>query len=84
MQNKGLIRFLAWAFALVCLFQLSFTFATTSVQRKAKKAAETYISTEQAKQFVANRTLTTKPMRKFISALPIASARLVKSTLVLT
>ena len=56
MQNKGLIRFLAWAFALVCLFQLSFTFATTSVQRKAKKAAETYISTEQAKQFVANRT----------------------------
>ena len=56
MQNKGLIRFLAWAFALVCLFQLSFTFATTSVQRKAKKAAEAYVSTDQAKQIVSNRT----------------------------
>ena len=36
MQNKGLIRFLVWAFALVCLFQLSFTFVTSGIERKAK------------------------------------------------
>ena len=59
MQNKGLIRFLAWAFALVCLFQLSFTIVTNSVQNKAKKSAENYIATEQAKQIVANRASTT-------------------------
>ncbi len=56
MQNKGLIRFLAWAFALVCLFQLSFTFVTSSVERKAKKAAENYIKSEPAQKLVASRT----------------------------
>ena len=56
MQNKGLIRFLAWAFALVCLFQLSFTVVTSRVESKAKKTAENYIQSEQAKQFIASRT----------------------------
>ena len=56
MQNKGLIRFLAWAFALVCLFQLSFTFVTSSVERKAKKTAENYIKSEPAQKLVASRT----------------------------
>lgn len=56
MQNKGLIRFLAWAFALVCLFQLSFTFVTSSVERKAKKTAENYIKSEQTQKLVADRT----------------------------
>ena len=46
MQNKGLIRFLAWAFVLVCLYQLSYTFVTSSVNRKAKKAAEAYAASE--------------------------------------
>ncbi|MBR4506316.1 MAG: protein translocase subunit SecDF [Bacteroidales bacterium] len=59
MQNKGLIRFLAWAFALVCLFQLSFTFVTSSVQRQAKKNAEAYIETAQAKQIVSSRASNT-------------------------
>ena len=56
MQNKGLIRFLAWAFALVCLFQLSFTFVTSSIESKAKKTAENYIKNEQTQRFVAERT----------------------------
>ena len=56
MQNKGLIRFLAWAFALVCLFQLSFTFVTSNVESKAKKAAENYIKSEQTQKLVADRT----------------------------
>ncbi|MBR1784529.1 MAG: protein translocase subunit SecDF [Bacteroidales bacterium] len=56
MQNKGLIRFLAWAFALVCLFQLSFTFVTGNVERKAKKAAENYIVSSPARQYVERHT----------------------------
>lgn len=59
MQNKGLIRFLAWAFALVCLFQLSFTFVTSSIESKAKKAADNYIKNEQTQKFVADRTANT-------------------------
>ena len=56
MQNKGLIRFLVWAFALVCLFQLSFTFVTSGVERKAKADAKNYVNSDQAKQIVAART----------------------------
>ena len=37
MQNKGLIRFFAILFALVCLYQLSFTFSTRSWESKAHK-----------------------------------------------
>ena len=39
MQNKGAIRLLAIALALVCLYQLSFTIVTSSVQNKAEKYA---------------------------------------------
>lgn len=49
MQNKGLIRFFAILFAVVCLYQLSFTFSARSVEKKAKSYAEK-IATAQAKQ----------------------------------
>ncbi len=39
MQNKGLIRFFAIAFALVCLYQLSFTYFANKVERDAKSYA---------------------------------------------
>ena len=39
MQNKGLIRFFAIAFALVCLYQLSFTFVSRKVERNARAHA---------------------------------------------
>ncbi len=39
MQNKGLIRFFAIAFALVCLYQLSFTYFSNKVERNAKAYA---------------------------------------------
>jgi len=39
MQNKGAIKFFAIAFALVCLFQLSFNFFTNSTERAATKYA---------------------------------------------
>ena len=55
MQNKGLIKFLAWAFALVCLFQLSFTVVTNVVQGNAKTDAENYVNSEQVQKMIANR-----------------------------
>ena len=35
MQSKGIIKWLAALLALACVFQLSFTFVTRSVERKA-------------------------------------------------
>jgi SecD/SecF fusion protein len=40
MQNKGLIRFFAIAFALVCLYQLSFTYFSRKVERDARSYAQ--------------------------------------------
>lgn len=37
MQNKGALKFLAIMLAIACAFQLSFTFVTQSVQKKAAK-----------------------------------------------
>ncbi len=39
MQSKGLIKFFAIAFALVCLYQLSFTFFANRVERDAERYA---------------------------------------------
>ncbi len=39
MQSKGVIKFFAIAFALVCLFQLSFTFVTRSIEKDAREYA---------------------------------------------
>ena len=49
MQNKGLIRFLAWAFILVCLYQLSFTIVTRNIEGKAKADAEMFAANETTK-----------------------------------
>src|SRR5574344_80522 len=46
MQNKGLIKFLTVAFVLVCLFQLSFTFATRGVEKRAKQDAEAFVKSD--------------------------------------
>jgi len=40
MNSKGLIRAFTLIFGLVCVYQLSFTFITSSVERKAAKSAE--------------------------------------------
>ena len=39
MQSRGAIKLFAIAFALVCLFQLSFTYVTSKVERDAKHYA---------------------------------------------
>ena len=40
MQNKGLIKFFAILFALVCIYQLSFTFVSSNIEGKAKAFAK--------------------------------------------
>lgn len=40
MQNKGAIRFVAIMFALVCLYQLSFTYITAREEKKAEEYAQ--------------------------------------------
>lgn len=49
MQSKGAITILTIAIALVCIYQLSFTWATRHQESKAKKFAESSIQQEQAK-----------------------------------
>jgi SecD/SecF fusion protein len=39
MQNKGLIKFFAILFALVCIYQLSFTFVSSGIEKDAKAFA---------------------------------------------
>ncbi len=39
MQNKGLIKFFTIVFALVCIYQLSFTFVTNKIEKDAKVQA---------------------------------------------
>ncbi|MCQ2296073.1 MAG: protein translocase subunit SecDF [Bacteroidales bacterium] len=52
MQNKGLIKFLTWAFVLVCLYQLSFTFVTSSIQKRAKAAADAYVQSQSTQNLI--------------------------------
>ena len=40
MQNKGAIKFLAIALALVCIYQISFTVVTKKVERDAREYAQ--------------------------------------------
>ncbi len=48
MQNKGAIKFFAVLFALVCLFQLTFTFVTSRVESKADKYANSIVTKQLA------------------------------------
>lgn len=44
MQNKGAIRILAIALALVCLYQLSFTWFTSRVEKRAREYAAAHVT----------------------------------------
>lgn len=50
MQNKGAITFFAVVFALVCLYQLSFTVATNRAESKAKEYSVNNTAEQQAKE----------------------------------
>ncbi|MEI6455325.1 MAG: protein translocase subunit SecDF [bacterium] len=49
MQNKGVVKFFAITFILVCIFQLSFTFISFRYSTKATKYATAPVVTEMAK-----------------------------------
>jgi SecD/SecF fusion protein len=53
MQNKGAIKFLAIVFALVSIYQLSFTFCSRKVEKSAKEYAENPFVYEEAKRLSA-------------------------------
>lgn len=55
MQNKGLIKFLTWAFVLVCLYQLSFTFVTSSVEKRAQASAEAYVQSTTTQNWIGKK-----------------------------
>ena len=50
MQNRGAITFFAIVFALVCIYVLSFTFATSRMERKAKAYAVNETAQKQAEE----------------------------------
>jgi SecD/SecF fusion protein len=50
MQSRGAIKFFAILFALVCLFQLSFTYVTSRVESKARDYAERDVTFRMAKE----------------------------------
>ena len=50
MQNKGAIRVVAIIFALICLYQLSFTYFSKKVESNAKE----YATNQYAKNLAAN------------------------------
>ena len=57
MQNKGLIRFFAIAFALVCLYQLSFTFFARKVERDAREYARSERFSDLSKELAGGDIL---------------------------
>lgn len=60
MQNRGAIKFFAIAFALVCLYQLSFTFVTSRVESKANEYANSEVAVQQANKLAkGNKALET-------------------------
>ena len=50
MQSRGAIKFFAIVFAIVCLFQLSFTFFSTKVERNAKEYARNEAAHSEAEK----------------------------------
>ena len=57
MQNKGAIRFFAIAFAVVCLYQLSFTYFAKRVESKANEYAYNEMTLKMAKDLAKGNSL---------------------------
>ncbi len=57
MQNKGAIKVFAIAFALVSLYQLSFTYVATRVERKAKEYAHSEKTFKLAEELAAGNEI---------------------------
>jgi len=62
MQNKGAIKFLAIVFALVSIYQLSFTFCSRRVEKAAIEYANSPLAVEEAKRLSNGNPLLEKLM----------------------
>jgi len=62
MQNKGAIRLIAIALALVCLYQLSFTFVTKRVEKKAHE----YAKGDSRKEYYYLDSISTETVYNFL------------------
>lgn len=60
MQNKGVIKFFAWTLAIICLYQLSFTFFARRMDKKAMVYATAPEAVEQAKTLAMGDVLKEK------------------------
>ena len=67
MQNKGAIKFFAIALAIVCLFQLSFTFFSKRVEKKAVEYSRNEAAVGQAKELAKGNTTLEQVMLDSIS-----------------
>ncbi|HPJ61743.1 MAG TPA: hypothetical protein PLA29_04050, partial [Lentimicrobium sp.] len=67
MQNKGAIKFFAIALAIVCLFQLSFTFFTKRVEKKAREYSRNEAAISQAKELAGGNTVLEQKLMDSIS-----------------
>lgn len=68
MQNKGAIKIIAVIFALVCLYQLSFTIVTKSVEKDAKEYANNNYAKSEAKRLAMGDPL---KEQEFLSVIAI-------------
>ncbi len=67
MQNKGAVKFIAIALALVCLYQLSFTYVASSVRKKAKEYATLPDGTiNKRKELAYLDSISNEPVYNFI------------------
>lgn len=66
MQNKGAIRFIAIAFVLVCIYQLSFTFYTNRVENKAQKFAMANDTVDRTKEQHYLDSISSEPVYNFL------------------
>ena len=60
MQNKGVIKFFAWTLAIICLYQLSFTFFARRMDKKAMVYATAPEAVAQAKALAMGDALKEK------------------------
>jgi SecD/SecF fusion protein len=67
MQNKGAIKFFAIALAIVCLFQLSFTFFSKRVEKKAVEYSRNEAAVSQAKELAKGDAMLEQVMLDSIS-----------------
>ena len=64
MQNKGLIKLFALLFGLVSIYQLSYTFITSKVEKEANVFAASRVSEAEDGYIAQREIVAAKPKRR--------------------